>query len=128
MKFLALAAFAAAFFAASASAMTPETEQYLGSIGLDPASNDVVAVDAEGPVLTSYDGDASEYSLDILAAQKKKNGISSFIGTRTFIRQLKANFAGTSIPKTNYDPMYLTPEERGLVGRKFAQGLMPKKK
>lgn len=127
MKPLALAALAAVFFAASASAMTPETDQYLRSIGLDPASRDIVAVDAEGPVSTSYDGDAEEFSLDILAAQKKKNGINSFIGTRVFIRRLKENFAGTSIPKTNYDPMYLTPEERGQVGRKFAQSLMAKK-
>lgn len=127
MKPLALAALAATFFAVSASAMTPETEQYLRSIGLDPASSDIVAVDAEGLVSTSYDGDAAEYSLDTLAAQKKKNGINSFVGTRVFIRRLKANFVGTSIPKTNYDPMYLTPEERGLVGRKFAQTLLPKK-
>lgn len=127
MKPLALAAFAVAFFAASASAMTPETAQYLRSIGVNPDSPDVAAVDAEGPVTTSYDGDASEFSLDSLASQKKKNGINSFIGTRVFIRKLKDNFAGTSIPKTNYDPMYLTPEERGQVGRKFAQGLMAKK-
>jgi len=127
MKPLALAAFYVAFLAASASAMTPETEQYLRTIGLDPQSADVVAVDAEGPVSTDYDGDVSEFSLDTLAAQKKKNGINSFIGTRTFIRKLKENFAGTSIPKTNYDPMYLTPAERGQVGRKFAQSLMAKK-
>lgn len=124
MKPLALAALAAVFFAASASAMTPETEQYLRSIGVNPQSPDVVAVDAEGPLSTVYDGDASEFSLDILASQKKKNGINSFIGTRTFIRRLQENFSGTSIPKVNYDPLYLTPEERGQVGRKFAQSLM----
>lgn len=124
MKPLALAALAAVFLAASASAMTPETEQYLRSIGLNPASPEVVAVDEEGPLSTTYDGDVSVFSLDSLASQKKKNGVNSFIGTRTFIRRLKENFAGTSIPKSNYDPMYLTPEERGQVGRKFAQGLL----
>lgn len=127
MKPLAFAVLAVGLFSASASAMTPETAAYLRSIGLDPESADVVAVDSEGPVMTSYDGDASEFSLDSLAAQKKKNGISSFIGTRTFIRRLKENFAGTPIPKVNYDPMYLTPEERGQVGRKFASGMIVKK-
>lgn len=127
MKPLALAAFAVVFFAAAASAMTPETEQYLRQIGLNPQSPEVAAADAEGPISTSYDEDVQDYSIDTLAAAKKKNGISSFIGTRTFIRRLKGNFAGTSIPRTNYDPLYLTGEERGMVGRKFAQGMMAKK-
>jgi hypothetical protein len=128
MKPLALAAFAVVFYAAAASAMTPETAAYLRTIGVNPEAADVVAVDSEGPISTSYDGDDQEYSLDTLAAAKRKNGVSSFITTRGFIRHLKENFDGTSIPKTNYDPLYLTGEERGLVGRKFAQSLMPKKR
>lgn len=123
MKPLVLAAFAVLFCAAGASAMTPETEQYLRSIGVDPQSKDVVATDAEGSVMTSRSGDMEEFSLDILAATKKKNGILAFIGSRTFIRNLKKNFAGTSIPKSNYDPLYLTGTERGLVGRKFVEGM-----
>lgn len=127
MKPLTLAALVVVFFAASASAMTPETAQYLRQIGVDPESKDVIAADEEGPISTSFGGDPEEYSLDKLAGQKKKNGTTAFIGTRTFIRRLKANFAGTSIPKVNYDPLYLTVEERGLVGRKFVEGLTAKK-
>lgn len=127
MKPLVLAAFVVTFFAVTASAMTPETAAYLKSLGHNPESEEIVAIDAEGPISTSYDGDPEEYSLDILASQKKKNGIAAFIGTRSFIRKLKANFAGTSIPKTNYDPLYLNNDERGLVGKKFVAGMTAKK-
>lgn len=127
MKPLVLAVFAVTFFAVTASAMTPETAAYLKSLGQNPESEEIITIDAEGPISTSYDGDPEEYSLDILASQKKKNGIAAFIGTRGFIRKLKANFAGTSIPKTNYDALYLTNEERGLVGRKFVAGMTAKK-
>lgn len=101
----------------SAASMPIETANYLRSIGIDPESKDVVSVYAEGPVTTEYNGDEEIYSLDTMAAQKMKNRIVTFIGTRLFIRRLKTNFAGT--PKTNYDPMYLTPEERPLAARKF---------
>ncbi len=125
MKPLVLAAFSAVFFASAASAMTPETAQYLKQIGLNPESRDILAVDQEGPVTTSFSGrDPEEFSLDSLASQKKKLGIQAFIGTRNFIRRLKSNFAGTSIPKTQYDPMYLTSDERGLVGKKFVEGML----
>lgn len=124
MKPLFAAVFAVFNCAAAASAMTPETEQYLRSIGANPQSPDVVALDAEGPVTTSRNGDPEEFSLDILAAGKKKNGILAFITTRTFIRNLKKNFAGASIPKSQYDPLYLTGTERGLVGRKFVESMV----
>lgn len=107
--------------------MTPETVKFLREIGVDPESEDVVATDAEGTVSTEYDGDPTEYNLNSLAAEKKKNGIVTFIGTRTFIRRLKKDFDGTSIPKTNYDPLFLTREERALVGKKFAEQLFKKK-
>lgn len=124
MKPLFAAVFAVFTFAAAASAMTPETEQYLRSIGSNPQSPDVIAIDEEGPVTTSRNGDPEEYSLDILAAAKKKNGILAFITTRTFIRNLKKNFSGTSIPKSQYDPLYLTGTEKGLVGRKFVESMV----
>lgn len=107
--------------------MKPETAEFLRSIGVDPESEDVLATEAEGTVATEYDGDPVEYSLDSLAAEKKKNGIVTFIGTRTFIRRLKKDWDGTSIPKASYDPKFLTRTERGLVGRKFAEGLFKQK-
>lgn len=127
MKPLAFAVFAVVFFSAAASAMTPETAQYLRQIGIDPESSDIVALDAEGPISTSYSGDPETFSLDILASQKRKNGIAAFIATRGFIRRLKEDFNSVSIPKANYDALYLTTEERQLAGRKFVQGLTAKK-
>lgn len=107
--------------------MKPETAEFLRSVGVDPESEDVVATESEGTVSTEYDGDPVEYSLDSLAAEKKKNGIVTFIGTRSFIRRLKKDWDGTSIPKTNYDPKFLTREELGMAGRKFAEQLFKKK-
>lgn len=107
--------------AATASAMTPATAKYLRSIGLDPKSAEAIAADAEGTITIDYEGDDYQYSLAQLAAGKKKNAVATFINTRAFIHRLKEDYAGTSIPKTNYDPLYLTREERTLVGRKFAE-------
>lgn len=101
--------------------MKPETAQFLRSIGIDPKSKEVARVDMEGTVMTVRGGDQEEFSLDSMAAQKKKNGIKAFIATRGFIRLLKKDYAGTSIPKTNYDPLFLTPEERSLVGKKYLE-------
>lgn len=127
MKPLALAAFAVVFLAAAASAMTPETAQYLSQIGVNPESADIVALDAEGPISTSYGGDPEVFSLDILASQKRKNGITAFIATRGFIRKLKEDFNSVSIPKAYYDALYLTAEERQLAGRKFVQSMTARK-
>lgn len=109
------------------SSLKPETAAFLRSAGMDPDSEDVVATHAEGPVASSYDANPVERSLDSLAAEKKKDAIAAFIGTRTFIRRLKKDWDGTGIPKTNYDPVFLTNEERALAGRKFAEGLFKKK-
>lgn len=105
---------------APAAKMNPETAAFLRSVGVDPESEDVVATNAEGPVSTNRGGDPEVFSLDILASQKKKNGIVSFIATRVFIRKLKEDFNGTLIPDL-FDGRYLTPEERRLTARKFAQ-------
>lgn len=119
-----LAGFAEAQCGAAAPA---ETDAFLKSIGIDPASEDAAAAAAEGPVRTTYDEDPVEFSLARFAADKRKNGMATFISTRGFIRRLKKDYEGTSIPKTRYDPLYLTGEERALVGRKFAEGLFKKK-
>lgn len=124
MKPLILAAFAVLLCAASASAMDPKTKADLLAIGIDPESKDVIAADADGTITTTRNGDNEEYSLASLAAAKKKNGTLAFIGARTFIRNLKMNFAGTGIPQTQYDPLYLNRAERALVGRKFAEGML----
>lgn len=121
MKSMMIAAFAVVVFSAAASAMTPATAKYLRSIGLDPKSKEAVAADAEGTITIDYEGDDYQYSLAQLAAGKKKNAVATFINTRAFIHRLKEDYAGTSIPTTNYDPLYLTREERTLVGRKFAE-------
>lgn len=114
-------ALALVFFAAAASAMTPATAKYLRSIGIDPKSKETIAADADGTLTVDYEGDDYQYSLAQLAAGKKKNAVGTFINTRAFIRRLQKDYAGTSIPTTNYDPLYLTHAERDLVGRKFAE-------
>lgn len=113
--------------ASAPPSMAAATAKYLSSIGIDPGSMEVVAVHEEGPVSTIVNEDPEEYSLDRLAAEKRKNGLRVFVHMRTFIRALKKDFAGTSIPKKDYDPFYLTREERALVGRKFVEGMFKKK-
>lgn len=112
--------------ASAPPSMTPATAKYLSSVGIDPGSKEVVEVHEEGPVSTIVNDDPEEYTLDRLAAENRKNGLRVFIHTRTFIRGLKRDFGGTSIPKKDYDPFFLTREERALVGRKFAEGLFKK--
>jgi hypothetical protein len=107
-----------AALAAPARAMTPETEAFVRKAGLDPASAAVRTADAEGPINTVYQGDEKEYSLDSLAHDGAKNGLKAFVSTREFIRKLKANFAGTPIPTSGYDGLYLTIEERKLALKK----------
>jgi hypothetical protein len=121
MKALPLAALALLLCTAAQAQVSPQTLQFLQTAGIDPNSPEAAAAIAEGVIYTTYEGDAAEFSLEMLAAQKRKNGVLAFIHTRAFIAKLKENFAGTSIPKDNYDPLYLTEDERALVGRKFAE-------
>lgn len=107
----------------AASALSPQSEAYLRQIGLDPAAADVRAADADGTIQTTYKGDLAEYSLESLASSRKRNGTIAFVTTRNFIRRLKDDFDGTPLLKTGYDPLYLTPEERALVGRKVIANL-----
>lgn len=101
--------------------LSPAGESFLKSIGVNLKAPDVQVAIADGVISTTYDTDPQDYSLDDLAVRKQKNGSQAFIGTRSFIKKLKANFAGTSMPASNYDPLYLTPEERSLAGRKYAE-------
>lgn len=99
--------------------MKAETMDFLRSIGIDPKSTDVVSIYAEGPIVTDYNGDEETYSLDSMSAAKKRMGIPTFIATRLFIRRLKENFAGTSVP-SRIQAIYLTPRERELFASKLA--------
>jgi|CXWL01.1.fsa_nt_gi hypothetical protein len=116
-----------AALAVPSSAMKPDTEAFLISIGIDdksdPSLQQAETADKDGTIKTTYRGDDVEHSLESLARAKRSNGVKAFITTRVFIRNLKANYAGTSIPKKNYDALYLTKEERILVGRKIAEGV-----
>ena len=121
MKFLPFAALAFLLCAPARATLSPQAEAYMKSIGLDPRSKDVMLADADGVIVTTYEGDPAEYSLDQLALGRKKNGVRAFVGTRVFIARIKEDYARTNIPTANYDPLYLTNDERALVGRKFAE-------
>lgn len=119
MKSLLIAVFAVAAFAAPSFALSPESEAFIRSIGLDPNSAAVRAADEEGTISTTFRGDSATFSLESLCHDKKKNGVLAFIATRTFIKKLAAN-PNTPFPKTNYDGMYLTKGEREVVADKIA--------
>lgn len=120
MKPLALSAAVLVLAAVSASALTPPTEAFLRSIGLDPASSSVLIAENDGEISTTYMDEEVVYSLEKLAAQKSKNQVTRFIGTRAYFAKLKADFKNTPLPKTkdNYEALYLTPDERKEVSRK----------
>lgn len=121
MKPLLIAAFCAAF-AAPALALSPDEEAFLKGIGLDPKSEKVRLAEQDGVIDTVYRGDPRFFSLTSLIAQKLKNGVIAFVTTRHFIRQLEAD-PSTPIPKSHYDGMYLTIEQRKMVARKIAEGI-----
>lgn len=124
---IALAALLASTLAQEALALSKQATDFLLSISIDPTSENVKLADQDGTIKTEYQGDPEEYSLESLAIAKKTNGVKSFIITRTLIRRLKADFSRTALPKSgdplhNWDPIYLTVDERALVGRKFREG------
>lgn len=122
MRTLLSALAMAAALASPSWALSPEAENFLRKIGLDPGSEAVRAAEAEGTIATTFRGDAASFSLESLALEKKRNGVLAFITTRAFIRKLEQD-PGTPIPKENYDGMYLTANQRKLVARKIAEGL-----
>ena len=120
---LTLAALLGVSLSTSAWALSPPAAAFLTSIGVDPADKEVKLADEDGEIVTEYDSDPVSFSLETLATTKKANAVRTFVGTRTFIRHLKKDFGGTSLPKVNYDPLYLTLEERALAGRKFVSSM-----
>ncbi|PIR19031.1 MAG: hypothetical protein COV48_04270 [Elusimicrobia bacterium CG11_big_fil_rev_8_21_14_0_20_64_6] len=121
MKAFPLAVLAMSLCVPAQAALSPKAEAFLTSIGLIPTSPEVSLAINDGVISTTFNGDSEQYSLEQLATEGKRNGTKAFVGTRNFIAKLTANFAGTSIPATNYDPLYLTVQERALAGRKFAE-------
>jgi len=108
-----------------AKALSPEAEEYLKTIGFDPASEDVRLAEAAGEIQTSFMDEDVTYSLELLAAgKKKKNQLTNFITTRAFMARLQKDFNGTKVPAKNYEALYLTTEERQMVGRKIAMSLL----
>lgn len=101
-----------------ALAMSPSTAEFLRSAGIDPDSEAAKLADADGTIHTTCNGDPVAVSLEKLAAEGAKNGARYFIVTRTFIRALKAGFAGTPVPPEGYDGACLTPDEKKLALRK----------
>ena len=125
---LAPIAFAALFsisLAENAFALSKQATDFLLSIAIDPASENVKRADQDGIIKTEYSGDPEEYSLESLAIAKKVNGVKCFINARAFIRSLKADFSRTNKVGPGHPLyscsylLYLTVEERKLAAKKF---------
>lgn len=123
MKSLTLSLFAL-LLSMPAAALSPEAEAYLRSVGLDPASEEVRLAEQAGEIQTTYMDEPVTFSVESLASEKKKNGLIRFVATRAFIAKLKQNFDATSIPERNYESLYLTGDERALVGKKVATSML----
>jgi hypothetical protein len=121
MKFLLSVLIASASLAVSAHALSPQAEAFVRKAGLDPASADVRQADADGMIVTIWQGDERKHSLESLANEGMKNGVKVFVSTRAFIRKLKADYAGTPFPTSGFDGIYLTVEERKLAERKMLE-------
>jgi hypothetical protein len=106
-------------------ALSTQATDFLLSISIDPASENVKLADQDGTIKTEYGGDPEEYSLESLAIAKKTNGVRCFIDTRAFIRSLKADFNRTEKIGPGHPlyrcaaSVYLTVEERRLAAKKI---------
>lgn len=109
---------------APAAPLTPETIAFLQSIGIDPSSEDVRVAHESGEIQTTYMDEPMAVSLESLARAKKKNPVIRFVATRAYIAKLKKDFDNVELLITNYEPTFLTKEERMLVGKKVAQTLL----
>jgi hypothetical protein len=125
MKSLIVSLFVVAM-ALPAAALTPETEAYLKSIGLDPASEDVRLAEQAGVIQTTFMDEPVSYSVESLAAEKKKNGLIRFVTTRAFVAKLTRD-PSVNVPE-NYESLYLTSAEKILVGKKLARSMLSGKK
>jgi hypothetical protein len=110
-------------------ALSQQSSDFVRSIGIDPASADVVAADKDGTIATTFHGDPASNSLETLASEKKVNAVKRFIFTRKLVRDLKVNPSGP-LPAVmdNYDALYLTDSEKVLVGRKAVEEIAAKAK
>jgi hypothetical protein len=115
--FLIVCLFAVAL---SAQAMSPKAEAFLRQAGIDLQAPEVRRAIKDGVISTTFGGDPEETSLESLALAGRTHGVKTFVETREFIRRLKKDFAHTSFPTENYDPRYLTPDERKLAAKKVA--------
>lgn len=106
--------------AGPAQALSPEAARFIRSIGLDPGSEAVRLADADGTMEFQIQGDPERFSLEALAMSGRAGAVRRFIVTRAFVHRLKVDFAGTVIPKEDYQADFLTREEKQLVGRKVA--------
>ncbi len=92
--------------------LSETTRGYLQEIGIDPQASDITAAANENVILRS----GGVASLDELARQKKsKAEILRFIGTRRFLQAYRQDSATRLPPTEQFDPAYLTDEERALV-------------
>jgi len=126
MKSLILSLFVVAL-ALPAAALSPDAEAFVKSVGLDPASEDVRLAEQAGVINTTFMDEPVSYSLESLAAEKKKNGVIRFVTTRAFYARLSRD-PNTSVPAANYESIYLTSAEKIVVGNKLAQSMLSGKR
>lgn len=99
---------------------TPEAQEYLKSIGVDPASEDVGLAHQAGEIQTTYMDEPVTYSLEALALAQKKTPLIRFVATRGFIANFKYGYIPVKIPGKDFEPDFLTPAERALIASKPA--------
>jgi hypothetical protein len=116
MRFFVPVCLATALMALPAAAeLSPKAIEYLKEIGVDPESALVKAV-ADDVV---PDRQGKPVNLDELAQRKNAFGIRRFIATRNFLRAYQAD-PNTRIPVADdYEPSFLTTEERAIVRPAF---------
>jgi hypothetical protein len=88
------------------AAVSKNTAAFLRTIGIDPASADVVSVAAD---------DVHGITLNSLGAKHDKNGIKKFIATRAFFHKFMINTNMSFPPPDLYDVSYLTKPEQVLI-------------
>lgn len=115
------AALAALIFGAvlSASAMSPAAETLLRKLGLDPKSEEILAL--AGDRVAAKNGKV--YTLDALAAKGDTAAVKAFLVTREFFHAFRKD-PDIEFPNDElYDVRYLTEAEKLYMGRKLMEGL-----
>lgn len=110
----------AVLLAAPVHALSPAAQSFLQEAGLDPASAEVRAADADGAILApDCMGKDNVNSLESLAKEKSKKGVIAFVLTRTFIREVNADFVKSPKEPKEFQGCFLTLKERRLAIRKI---------